>query len=87
LQVEKINYNDNTEIIDLIERVPHGFVSTLEDEMKLPSPNDDWLMKTLDANFKKSTKYKRELKNNHEFTLKHFAKDVKYNIDGFIFKN
>jgi len=41
LQVEKINYNDNTEIIDLIERVPHGFVSTLEDEMKLPSPNDD----------------------------------------------
>lgn len=74
-------------MIELLEKVPHGFVSILEDELRLPSPNDSRLMKSIDNSLKKSTKYKKELKNQSEFILKHYAKDVKYNIEGFIFKN
>jgi len=72
----------------VIERNPGGIISSIDDEIKLPGPNDDRLLKTIDGNNKKFIKsYKKDFKKHNMFTISHFANKVTYNVEGFIEKN
>ena len=41
----------------------------------------------MDKQNRKNRSFKRDIKYQNKFTIKHFARDVKYTIDGFIEKN
>ncbi|KAI8847709.1 P-loop containing nucleoside triphosphate hydrolase protein [Chytridium lagenaria] len=82
--IEKINwsfidFNDNQPCIDMIEN-KLGILDLLDEESRLPSGSDGSLItKTIH-----SIRCTRTTK---AFTIKHYACDVTYEIDGFIEKN
>jgi myosin V len=82
-----VKYLDNSDVLELIEQRPHGIISSLDDELKLPNPNDQRYMKSITAISKNSKKFNKDLKNPMDFSIKHFCKEVKYSVEGFIMKN
>lgn len=88
LQWSNISFRDNQNIIDLIAKKPAGLLITLEEHGMLNrSPDDDQLLSAfISAHHQKSPGFVKS-RFDKTFTIKHFAGDVLYNIDGFLAKN
>eukprot|EP01062_Namystynia_karyoxenos_P063598 TRINITY_DN563_c4_g1_i1.p1 TRINITY_DN563_c4_g1~~TRINITY_DN563_c4_g1_i1.p1 ORF type:complete len:1765 (+),score=590.00 TRINITY_DN563_c4_g1_i1:119-5413(+) len=88
---------DNTPTLQLIvgskEKGAAGIIDLLNDSCKTQQSNDDQLLHQLDDAFApqgKKAKHSQYVKSriaNHCFTVKHYAADVEYCIDGFREKN
>ncbi|KAI8826621.1 P-loop containing nucleoside triphosphate hydrolase protein [Fimicolochytrium jonesii] len=83
-----IDFNDNQPCIDLIEG-KLGILDLLDEESRLPSGADQSLITKLYQRFAVPTQkfFEKPRFGQSAFTVKHYATDVVYDIDGFIEKN
>ncbi|KAI9093478.1 P-loop containing nucleoside triphosphate hydrolase protein [Phlyctochytrium arcticum] len=83
-----IDFNDNQPCIDLIEG-KLGILDLLDEESRLPSGADQSLITKLYQRFGVPTQkfFEKPRFGQQAFTIKHYATDVTYDIDGFIEKN
>ncbi|KAJ3327689.1 Myosin type-2 heavy chain 1 [Blyttiomyces sp. JEL0837] len=83
-----IDFNDNQPCIDMIEN-KLGILDLLDEESRLPSGADASLITKLYQRFAVPTNkfFEKPRFGQKAFTIKHYATDVTYEIDGFIEKN
>jgi myosin V len=83
-----IDFNDNQPCIDLIEN-KLGILDLLDEESRLPSGSDGSLITKLYQRFAVPTQkfFEKPRFGQKAFTVKHYAVDVTYDIEGFIEKN
>ncbi|KAJ3109862.1 Myosin type-2 heavy chain 1 [Phlyctochytrium planicorne] len=83
-----IGFNDNQPCIDLIEG-KLGILDLLDEESRLPTGSDTSLISKLNTRFAVPGQkfYAKPRFGNNAFTVRHYAVDVTYTIDGFIEKN
>ncbi|KAI8848017.1 P-loop containing nucleoside triphosphate hydrolase protein [Chytridium lagenaria] len=83
-----IDFNDNQPCIDMIEN-KLGILDLLDEESRLPSGSDGSLITKLYQRFATPTQqfFEKPRFGQKAFTIKHYACDVTYEIDGFIEKN
>ncbi|TPX56763.1 hypothetical protein PhCBS80983_g04287 [Powellomyces hirtus] len=83
-----IDFNDNQPCIDLIEG-KLGILDLLDEESRLPSGADQSLITKLYQRFGVPTQkfFEKPRFGQSAFTIKHYATDVTYDIEGFIEKN
>ncbi|CAD5118005.1 DgyrCDS6746 [Dimorphilus gyrociliatus] len=97
LNVKKINYIDNQDCIDLIEKKSIGIFDVLDEESKLPQPKPDHFTSEVHSKNKnhfrlsipRKSKLKahREVRDDEGFLIRHFAGAVCYHTKQFIEKN
>ena len=79
-------YDDNTDVLDLIEG-PTGLISMLNEECLRPKGNDnEFVHKALTLN-KNSSCLVRNRTDRLSFGIKHYAGGVMYDAEGFVSKN
>ena len=87
-----INFSDNQPCIDLIE-IRGGLLDLLDEECRFPNGGDQSFLDKIKAEIPKNgsdiSGYlgKDPLELPTTFTIKHFAYDVAYSVDGFLEKN
>ncbi|KAJ3357277.1 Myosin type-2 heavy chain 1 [Entophlyctis luteolus] len=83
-----IDFNDNQPCIDLIEN-KLGILDLLDEESRLPSGSDNSLITKYYQRFAVPTQkfFEKPRFGQTAFTIKHYAVDVTYEIEGFIEKN
>ncbi|KAJ3045218.1 Myosin type-2 heavy chain 1 [Rhizophlyctis rosea] len=83
-----IDFNDNQPCIDLIEG-KLGILDLLDEESRLPSGKDEALVTKLYQRFAVPTQkfFEKPRFGQQAFTIKHYANDVTYDVEGFIEKN
>ncbi|EGF77626.1 hypothetical protein BATDEDRAFT_13697 [Batrachochytrium dendrobatidis JAM81] len=83
-----IEFNDNQPCIDMIEN-KLGILDLLDEESRLPSGADSSLITKLYQRFgtAQSKFFEKPRFGQQAFTIKHYACDVTYEIEGFIDKN
>ncbi|CEF67093.1 Myosin heavy chain 95F [Strongyloides ratti] len=97
LEVEKIQFSDNLDCIQVLEGKGTGIIDLLNEEMRLPKPSyghftESILQRHCD-NFrieiprKSSVKEHRNIKNDEGFIMRHFAGSVCYETKYFLEKN
>jgi myosin-5 len=86
IPLDLIKYDDNTDVLDLIEGKA-GLLSMLNEECVRPKGSDEaFVQKALAAN-KKSPCLIQSRMNRKEFGIHHYAGKVMYDSDGFVFSN
>jgi myosin protein heavy chain len=80
---------DLQQTIDLIEKKsnPVGVFSILDEECIVPKSTDDSFFQKLNQYCNKNSSKFKPSKFNNKFTLKHYAGDVEYSVEGWIDKN
>ncbi|KAJ3105937.1 Myosin type-2 heavy chain 1 [Phlyctochytrium planicorne] len=83
-----IDFNDNQPCIDMIEN-KLGILDLLDEESRLPSGSDGSLITKLYQRFAVPTQtfFEKPRFGQKAFTIKHYACDVTYEIEGFLEKN
>jgi len=89
---EKINWSsiqfvDNQDVLDLIEKRPLGVLSILDEECKFPKATDVTFLDKLHANHVKNPRYVKPKMAKAEFGIEHFAGQVMYTVNTFLDKN
>eukprot|EP01114_Cavostelium_apophysatum_P013166 TRINITY_DN3125_c0_g1_i3.p1 TRINITY_DN3125_c0_g1~~TRINITY_DN3125_c0_g1_i3.p1 ORF type:complete len:2243 (+),score=811.97 TRINITY_DN3125_c0_g1_i3:147-6875(+) len=83
----KIDFVDNTECLNLIEKKPLGMLSLMDEECRFPKATDDTLLKKLHQNHEKHPNYVKPRVSQTTFGINHYAGNVVYEIAGFLEKN
>lgn len=86
-----IHFADNQPCIDMIES-KFGLLSLLDEESRLPSGQDASFLQKVYGQLQPKPEYQKFLSKprfgaESAFTVKHYALDVTYNVDGFMDKN
>ncbi|KAJ1555436.1 Myosin type-2 heavy chain 1, partial [Cladochytrium tenue] len=84
-----IPFNDNQACIDLIEG-KLGIMDLLDEETRFPSGSDSGFLQKINGRFAGPPPhrfYEKPRFSQKDFTVKHYAVDVTYTVDGFLEKN
>jgi myosin-5 len=83
------DYPDNTERLELFENKQWGIYALCDEQLRIPKPSDEKLASSLYAKCGHHRYFEasRSQQASHEFTVKHFACDVKYSSSGLLEKN
>lgn len=82
-----VEFIDNKPMIELITQKPNGVLPLLDEELVVPRGSDKSFVQKLHGHQGTNKVYKRVLKNQDHFIIKHYAGDVVYDTDGFLEKN
>jgi myosin heavy subunit len=88
-----INFTDNTPCLELLERPPNCILRLLSEECRMPKGSDATFIQKLHNEFTLVNPNPYYLKGNDrrnwasEFSVRHFAGIVTYNVNGFLKKN
>ncbi|KAJ4805624.1 Myosin [Rhynchospora pubera] len=82
-----IEFIDNQEILDLIEKKPGGIIALLDETCMLPRANHETFAEKLYQNFTKNPHFSKPKLSRSDFTIHHYAGDVIYQTDLFLDKN
>jgi len=88
-----INYTDNTPCLELLERGPNCILRLLSEECRIPNGSDQTFIEKLHAEFSTTNPNPFYIKGadrrnwSSEFSIRHFAGSVTYNIKGILKKN
>eukprot|EP00036_Acanthoecidae_sp_10tr_P012400 CAMPEP_0206295594 /NCGR_PEP_ID=MMETSP0106_2-20121207/5245_1 /ASSEMBLY_ACC=CAM_ASM_000206 /TAXON_ID=81532 /ORGANISM="Acanthoeca-like sp., Strain 10tr" /LENGTH=2074 /DNA_ID=CAMNT_0053726249 /DNA_START=150 /DNA_END=6370 /DNA_ORIENTATION=- len=84
-----IQFTDNTECLELIEKPPMCVLKLLDEECKIPRGSDGGFLEKLNSSVGKHKHYAMPPKGNARelFGIHHFAGKVMYTVDGFLDKN
>mmetsp|Transcript_6207 Transcript_6207/g.11769 ORF Transcript_6207/g.11769 Transcript_6207/m.11769 type:complete len:2364 (+) Transcript_6207:38-7129(+) len=88
VSVEAVNFADNQQCIDLIEKAPEGILPMLDEELVLPDGSDNHFAQRLkEANKKNPYFGTHKVRVANQFQVQHYAGSVTYEVDGFMEKN
>ncbi|EGC33935.1 hypothetical protein DICPUDRAFT_98394 [Dictyostelium purpureum] len=82
-----IEFQDNQECIDLIEKKPLGILSILDEESQFPKSTPDTLCTKLYQNHGKTKNFEKPRFSNTHFIIDHYAGKVSYDTNLFLEKN
>ena len=84
---EHIDYKDNQDVLDLLEKKPHGILVLLDDEVAVPKGSDKSFVNKLTKRQKKHPRFHFKPQKKTLFSVEHYAGQVEYNVDDFCEKN
>ncbi|KAK7397333.1 hypothetical protein VNO78_18501 [Psophocarpus tetragonolobus] len=89
---EKINWSyiefvDNQDVLDLIEKKPGGIISLLDEACMFPKSTHETFSNKLYQTFKNHKRFVKPKLSRTEFIISHYAGEVQYQSDHFIDKN
>eukprot|EP00697_Spironema_sp_BW2_P016732 gnl/Spiro4/8126_TR4286_c0_g1_i1.p1 gnl/Spiro4/8126_TR4286_c0_g1~~gnl/Spiro4/8126_TR4286_c0_g1_i1.p1 ORF type:complete len:1210 (+),score=449.32 gnl/Spiro4/8126_TR4286_c0_g1_i1:55-3684(+) len=82
-----VEFIDNQQCLDLIERPPIGVLPSLDEECIMPNGSDGGFLQKLHNKHKDNVRYKPDLRSREVFNITHYAGQVPYDSTGFMEKN
>ncbi|KAG7330718.1 hypothetical protein KOW79_004687 [Hemibagrus wyckioides] len=86
IQWEAIDWMDNAECLDLIEK-KLGLLSLINEESRFPKGTDYTLLEKLHSRHATNPYYIKPRVTDHQFGIKHYAGEVLYDVRGVLEKN
>jgi len=97
IKFKEVDFVDNQDCIDLIEKSKEGILALLDEQAKLPRPAESAFAEILHAKHKENFRlqlprkskmaYYKQLRDSEGFIIRHFAGAVCYEVVGFLEKN
>ncbi|VVB06123.1 unnamed protein product [Arabis nemorensis] len=82
-----VEFVDNQDVVDLIEKKPGGIIALLDEACMLPRSTPETFSEKLYQTFKDHKRFIKPKLTRSDFTLVHYAGDVQYQSDQFLDKN
>ncbi|CAL9163951.1 unnamed protein product [Musa hybrid cultivar] len=82
-----IEFIDNQDILDLIEKKPGGIIALLDEACMLPRSTHETFAEKLYQTFKNHQRFSKPKFSRSDFTIRHYAGDVTYQTELFLDKN
>ncbi|XP_062206682.1 myosin-17-like isoform X7 [Phragmites australis] len=82
-----IEFVDNQDVLDLIEKKPGGIIALLDEACMFPKSTHETLSQKLYEKFKSHKRFTKPKLSRTAFTVQHYAGDVTYQSDQFLDKN
>ncbi|XP_057470098.1 myosin-8-like [Actinidia eriantha] len=82
-----IEFIDNQDILDLIEKKPGGIIALLDEACMFPRSTHETFVQKLYQTFKDHKRFSKPKLSLTEFTISHYAGDVTYQTELFLDKN
>ncbi|KAK1603409.1 hypothetical protein QYE76_016522 [Lolium multiflorum] len=82
-----IEFVDNQDILDLIDKKPGGIIALLDEACMLPRSTHETFAQKLYQTFKNHKRFVKPKLSRSDFTICHYAGDVTYQTDLFLDKN
>ncbi|XP_022682842.1 myosin-17 isoform X2 [Setaria italica] len=82
-----IEFVDNQDVLDLIEKKPGGIIALLDEACMFPKSTHETLSQKLYEKFKNHKRFTKPKLSRTAFTIQHYAGDVTYQSDQFLDKN
>ncbi|XP_010231102.1 myosin-11 isoform X2 [Brachypodium distachyon] len=82
-----IEFVDNQDVLDLIERKPGGIIALLDEACMFPKCTHESFSQKLYEKFKNNKRFSKPKLSRTAFTIQHYAGDVTYQSDHFLDKN
>ncbi|XP_028794808.1 myosin-6 isoform X2 [Neltuma alba] len=82
-----IEFVDNQDILDLIEKKPGGIIALLDEACMFPRSTHETFAQKLYQTFKNHKRFSKPKLSRSDFTILHYAGDVTYQTDLFLDKN
>ncbi|KAE7997787.1 hypothetical protein FH972_002391 [Carpinus fangiana] len=82
-----IEFVDNQDILDLIEKKPGGIISLLDEACMFPKATHETFSQKLYQTFKDHKRFIKPKLTRSDFTVVHYAGEVQYQSDQFLDKN
>ncbi|KAG6515448.1 hypothetical protein ZIOFF_025860 [Zingiber officinale] len=82
-----IEFIDNQDILDLIEKKPGGIIALLDEACMLPRSTHETFAEKLYQTFKNHQRFIKPKFSRSDFTIRHYAGDVTYQTELFLDKN
>ncbi|KAL8092923.1 myosin-6-like [Apium graveolens] len=82
-----IEFIDNQDILDLIEKKPGGIIALLDEACMFPRSTHETFAQKLYQTFKNHNRFSKPKLSRSDFTIGHYAGDVTYQTDLFLDKN
>ncbi|XP_023677819.2 unconventional myosin-XV isoform X2 [Paramormyrops kingsleyae] len=84
---QEVSFTDNQECIDLIAAKPHGILRILDDQSCFPQATDHTFLQKCHYHHGNNSLYSKPKMPLPEFTIKHYAGRVTYQVHKFLDKN
>ncbi|XP_051143189.1 myosin-6-like [Andrographis paniculata] len=82
-----IEFIDNQDVLDLIEKKPGGIIALLDEACMFPRSTHETFAQKLYQTFKNHERFRKPKLARSDFTICHYAGDVTYHTDLFLDKN
>ncbi|KAL6610563.1 hypothetical protein ACP70R_040532 [Stipagrostis hirtigluma subsp. patula] len=82
-----IEFVDNQDVLDLIEKKPGGIIALLDEACMFPKCTHESFSQKLYEKFKNSKRFSKPKLSRTAFTIQHYAGEVTYQSDHFLDKN
>ncbi|XP_042488470.1 myosin-17-like [Macadamia integrifolia] len=82
-----IEFVDNQDVLDLIEKKPGGIIALLDEACMFPKSTHETFAQKLYTTFKSNKRFIKPKLSRTDFTISHYAGDVTYQADQFLDKN
>ncbi|XP_057962768.1 myosin-9 [Malania oleifera] len=82
-----IEFVDNQDVLDLIEKKPGGIVALLDEACMFPKSTHETFSQKLYQTFKVNKRFIKPKLSRTDFTIAHYAGEVQYKSDQFLDKN
>ncbi|XVE72979.1 hypothetical protein DITRI_Ditri11bG0081300 [Diplodiscus trichospermus] len=82
-----VEFVDNQDVLDLIEKKPGGIISLLDETCMFPKSTHETFAQKLYQTFKDHKRFVKPKLARTEFTVVHYAGEVQYQADQFLDKN
>ncbi|XP_043718546.1 myosin-17-like [Telopea speciosissima] len=82
-----IEFVDNQDVLDLIEKKPGGIISLLDEACMFPKSTHETFAQKLYTTFKNNKRFIKPKLSRTDFTVSHYAGEVTYQADQFLDKN
>ncbi|GAB4838000.1 hypothetical protein Ancab_027527 [Ancistrocladus abbreviatus] len=82
-----IEFVDNQDVLDLIEKKPGGIVALLDEACMFPKSTHETFAQKLYQTFKNNKRFMKPKLSRTSFTIAHYAGEVTYQADQFLDKN
>lgn len=82
-----IEFVDNQDVLDLIEKKPGGIIALLDEACMFPKSTHETFAQKLYQTFKNNKRFSKPKLSRTDFTMSHYAGEVTYQADQFLDKN
>ncbi|KAJ4953949.1 hypothetical protein NE237_030781 [Protea cynaroides] len=82
-----IEFVDNQDVLDLIEKKPGGIIALLDEACMFPKSTHETFAQKLYTTLKNNKRFAKPKLSRTDFTIAHYAGDVTYQADQFLDKN